>query len=140
MIWNAKAVNRGSKCNPGSQPFWFEKSRPVVQRKSLSSNPVVAQTCWSPTSHEIDSSDGADFIVMELVDGAPLDGLVPKGGLPLPWVWLRANCFRASASASRHCCTTRKAARPRQYDRSGVPSGVAMALRGFTMPVARTII
>ena len=100
MIWNAKAVNRGSKCNPGSQPFWFEKSRPVVQRKSPSSNPVVAQSCWSPTSHEIDSSDGADFIVMELVDGAPLDGVIPKGGLPLLWVWLRANCFRASAPLS----------------------------------------
>jgi hypothetical protein len=35
MIWNAKAVNRSSKCNPGSQPFWFEKSLPVDQRKSI---------------------------------------------------------------------------------------------------------
>ncbi len=26
MIWNAKAVNRSSKCNPGSQTVWFEKS------------------------------------------------------------------------------------------------------------------
>ena len=60
----------------------------------------MAQACWSPTSHEIDSSDGADFIVMELPDGAPLDGLIPKGGLPLLWVWLRANCFRASAPLS----------------------------------------
>jgi dienelactone hydrolase len=35
------------------------------------------------TVHEIDSSNGADFIVMELVDGAPLDRLIPKSGLPL---------------------------------------------------------
>ena len=34
MIWNAKAVNRSSKCNPGSQPLWFETSLPVVQRKA----------------------------------------------------------------------------------------------------------
>jgi len=34
MIWNAKAVNRGSKCNPGSQPFWFEKSRPLFNGKA----------------------------------------------------------------------------------------------------------
>jgi hypothetical protein len=44
MIWNAKAVNRSSKCNPGSQTIWFEKSLPVVQRKSLSNNRVLAQT------------------------------------------------------------------------------------------------
>ncbi len=44
MIWNAKAVNRSSKCNPGSQPFWFEKSLPVGQRKSIANNRVVVQS------------------------------------------------------------------------------------------------
>jgi hypothetical protein len=34
MIWNAKAVNRSSKCNPGSQTVWFEKSLPVIQHKT----------------------------------------------------------------------------------------------------------
>jgi hypothetical protein len=26
LFWNAQAVNRISKCNPGTQPFWFELS------------------------------------------------------------------------------------------------------------------
>jgi hypothetical protein len=34
MIWDAKAVNRISKCNPGSQTFWFEMCLPVVQCKT----------------------------------------------------------------------------------------------------------
>jgi hypothetical protein len=25
MIWHGKAVNHIPKCNPGSQPFWFER-------------------------------------------------------------------------------------------------------------------
>jgi len=29
LFWNAQAVNRISKCNPGSQKFWFEMSLPV---------------------------------------------------------------------------------------------------------------
>jgi dienelactone hydrolase len=33
--------------------------------------------------HEIDSLDGAEFIVMEHVDGTPLDRLIPGEGLPL---------------------------------------------------------
>jgi hypothetical protein len=34
MICNARAVNRSSNCNPGSQTVWFEKSLPASQRKS----------------------------------------------------------------------------------------------------------
>ena len=30
MIWNAKAVNHSSKCNPGSQRFWFELSPRLI--------------------------------------------------------------------------------------------------------------
>src|ERR1700704_3510271 len=36
------------------------------------------------TIHEIDALDGVDFIVMEHVDGTPLDRLIPSEGLPLP--------------------------------------------------------
>ena len=34
------------------------------------------------TIHEIESADGIDFIVMELVHGQTLDGLIPKSGMP----------------------------------------------------------
>src|SRR6266705_2080831 len=33
--------------------------------------------------HEIDSLDGVDFMVMEYVEGTPLDRLIPAKGLPL---------------------------------------------------------
>ncbi len=35
------------------------------------------------TIHEIDSSDGIDFIVMEYVDGATLESLIPRQGMSL---------------------------------------------------------
>jgi eukaryotic-like serine/threonine-protein kinase len=35
------------------------------------------------TIHDIDSDQGVDFIVMEYVEGTPLDRLIPKGGLPV---------------------------------------------------------
>lgn len=35
------------------------------------------------TVYEIESADGLDLIVMELVDGRPLAELIPEGGLPL---------------------------------------------------------
>jgi formylglycine-generating enzyme required for sulfatase activity/tRNA A-37 threonylcarbamoyl transferase component Bud32/dienelactone hydrolase len=35
------------------------------------------------TIHDIDSDQGVDFMVMELVDGTPLDRLIPKEGLPV---------------------------------------------------------
>jgi hypothetical protein len=35
MIWNAKAVNRSSKCNPGSQTFTFGKSLAVIHEEHL---------------------------------------------------------------------------------------------------------
>lgn len=35
------------------------------------------------TVHEIDALDGVDFIVMEYVEGRPLDRLIPADGLPL---------------------------------------------------------
>jgi serine/threonine protein kinase len=35
------------------------------------------------TIHEIDSLDGVDFMVMEYVEGAPLDRLIPAKGLPI---------------------------------------------------------
>jgi len=35
------------------------------------------------TIHEIDADDGADFIVMEHVDGSPLNRLIPEHGLPV---------------------------------------------------------
>jgi Tol biopolymer transport system component/tRNA A-37 threonylcarbamoyl transferase component Bud32 len=35
------------------------------------------------TIHEIESSDGVDFIVMEYVPGQTLDTLIPKGGMPV---------------------------------------------------------
>src|SRR5262245_1625705 len=35
------------------------------------------------TIHEIDSADGADFIVMELIQGKTLRELIPSNGLPL---------------------------------------------------------
>ncbi len=35
------------------------------------------------TIHEIDANDGADFIVMEHVDGSPLNRLIPEHGLPV---------------------------------------------------------
>ena len=35
------------------------------------------------TIHDIDSEQGIDFIVMEYVEGTPLDRLIPKGGLPV---------------------------------------------------------
>src|SRR5438552_10933056 len=36
------------------------------------------------TIHEIDALDGVDFIVMEHVDGTPLDRVIPSEGLPVP--------------------------------------------------------
>ena len=33
------------------------------------------------TVYEIDTCDGVDFIAMELVDGVPLDRVIPKGGM-----------------------------------------------------------
>ena len=35
------------------------------------------------TIHDIDSADGVDFMVMEYLEGTPLDRLIPKTGLPL---------------------------------------------------------
>ncbi|MBZ5594183.1 MAG: protein kinase [Acidobacteriia bacterium] len=35
------------------------------------------------TIHEIDAADGADFIVMEHVEGSPLNRLIPELGLPV---------------------------------------------------------
>ncbi|HYT68280.1 MAG TPA: protein kinase [Vicinamibacterales bacterium] len=35
------------------------------------------------TIHDIDESDGIDFLVMELISGRPLQELIPPGGLPL---------------------------------------------------------
>jgi formylglycine-generating enzyme required for sulfatase activity/tRNA A-37 threonylcarbamoyl transferase component Bud32/pimeloyl-ACP methyl ester carboxylesterase len=35
------------------------------------------------TIHDIDSDQGVDFLVMEYVEGTPLDRLIPKGGLPV---------------------------------------------------------
>jgi Tol biopolymer transport system component len=35
------------------------------------------------TIHEIESSNGSDFIVMEYVPGQTLDGLIPKHGMPV---------------------------------------------------------
>jgi formylglycine-generating enzyme required for sulfatase activity/dienelactone hydrolase/predicted Ser/Thr protein kinase len=35
------------------------------------------------TIHEIDAADGADFIVMEHVEGSPLNQLIPERGLPV---------------------------------------------------------
>jgi len=35
------------------------------------------------TIHEIDTLDGVDFMVMEYVEGAPLDRLIPAKGLPI---------------------------------------------------------
>jgi hypothetical protein len=49
MIWNAKAVNHSSKCNPGSQPVWFEKSLLFGQRIGIPNNCVLAQTRESRT-------------------------------------------------------------------------------------------
>jgi len=49
MIWNGKAVNRSSNCNPGSQPVWFEKSLLFGQRIGISNNRVLAQTRESRT-------------------------------------------------------------------------------------------
>ena len=36
------------------------------------------------TIHDIDADQGLDFMVMEYVEGKPLDKLIPKGGLPVP--------------------------------------------------------
>jgi len=49
VFCNVGAVNQSSNLIVGSQPFWFEKSRPVGQRKSLRSNRVLAPTRWSHT-------------------------------------------------------------------------------------------
>ncbi|MFN2633395.1 MAG: protein kinase [Thermoanaerobaculia bacterium] len=35
------------------------------------------------TIHDIDTDQGVDFLVMEYLDGTPLDKLIPKGGLPV---------------------------------------------------------
>src|SRR5215831_6291743 len=35
------------------------------------------------TVHEVESADGMDFLVMELVRGKSLDALIPRGGLRL---------------------------------------------------------
>ncbi len=35
------------------------------------------------TIHDIDTADGVDFMVMEYLEGTPLDQLIPKTGLPL---------------------------------------------------------
>src|SRR5690349_3372051 len=35
------------------------------------------------TIHEIDALDGVDFIVMEYVEGTPLDRMIPDQGLPV---------------------------------------------------------
>jgi len=43
MIWNGKAVNRSSNCNPGSQSLRFENSLLVVQR-SIRNNHILSQT------------------------------------------------------------------------------------------------
>jgi tRNA A-37 threonylcarbamoyl transferase component Bud32 len=36
------------------------------------------------TIHDVDSDRGVDFMVMEYVEGTPLDRLIPPGGLPVP--------------------------------------------------------
>ena len=53
------------------------------------------------TIHEVDHADGIDFLVMELVNGRPLNELIPPGGLPVE----RALDFAeqiASALATAH--------------------------------------
>jgi len=53
------------------------------------------------TIHEIESSDGIDFIVMELVPGRTLDSLIPKSGMRLGEV-LRLAIPIADALAAAH--------------------------------------
>jgi eukaryotic-like serine/threonine-protein kinase len=36
------------------------------------------------TIHSVEESEGTHFLTMELVDGAPLDRLIPAGGMPVP--------------------------------------------------------
>jgi Tol biopolymer transport system component/tRNA A-37 threonylcarbamoyl transferase component Bud32 len=53
------------------------------------------------TIHEIESADGIDFIVMELVPGKTLDALIPKGGMR-PGEALRIAIPIADALAAAH--------------------------------------
>src|SRR6202050_462539 len=56
------------------------KQRFIQEAKSASSlnHPNII------TIHEIDQTDGIDFIVMEFVAGKTLQQLIPNGGMPLP--------------------------------------------------------
>ena len=53
------------------------------------------------TIYEIESADGIDFIVMELVHGKTLDGLIPKSGMRLSEA-LRVAIPIADALAAAH--------------------------------------
>jgi serine/threonine protein kinase len=53
------------------------------------------------TVYEVESADGVDFLVMELVRGKSLDALIPRGGLRLGET-LRIGIAVADALAAAH--------------------------------------
>jgi formylglycine-generating enzyme required for sulfatase activity/pimeloyl-ACP methyl ester carboxylesterase/predicted Ser/Thr protein kinase len=53
------------------------------------------------TIHDIDADQGVDFIVMEFVEGTPLDRLIPRGGLSVADV-VRTGSQIASALGAAH--------------------------------------
>src|SRR6185295_2857961 len=64
----------------------LESPSPELSAAKLLEEARAASTLNHPhicTIHEVAEIDGHAFIVMEYVDGRPLNELIPKGGLPL---------------------------------------------------------
>jgi serine/threonine protein kinase len=68
-----KVLPAARMANEGRRRRFIQEARSA----SALNNPHIV------TIHEIDSSDGIDFIVMEYIPGQTLDGLIPKSGMPL---------------------------------------------------------
>ena len=54
------------------------------------------------TVHDVDSADGVDFIVMEYVDGTPLNHLIRRAGLPLDRLLDYAQQMTGALAAAHH--------------------------------------
>ena len=86
------------KILPAAKVADAERKRRFVQEAQAASalnHPNIV------TIYDIDEADGTDFIAMELVDGASLERLIPRQGLPLMTA-LRYAVQMADALAAAH--------------------------------------